>query len=77
MSEPFLSEMSAAELSRIRMALQRKGVSFSGAGAFLAGKLVSNSADRLTLAAILIAHETSSHGISKLVPQATARVGRT
>ena len=43
-------------------ALQRKGVSDPGASQFLAGNPVSDSADRLKLAAILIAHETAQPG---------------
>jgi hypothetical protein len=62
-----------AEFSRVRMALQRKGVSYPGASQFLAGNPVSNSADRLKLAAILIAHETARPGLSPVDPQPMLR----
>jgi len=57
MSEPFLSEIKPAEFIRVRTALQKKGVSSRGITEFLAGKPVSKSADRLKLAAILVAYE--------------------
>ena len=57
MAEPFIAEIKPAEFLRVRAALQKKGVSSRGVTEFLAGRPVSNSADRLKLAAILIAHE--------------------
>jgi len=49
--------MRPAEFSKVRMTLQRKGVSSKGVSEFLAGKPVSNSADRFKLAAILVSYE--------------------
>ncbi len=60
MAEPFLAELKPAEFRRVRVALQKKGVSSRGVTEFLAGKPVSNIADRLKLAAILVAHEKAS-----------------
>jgi hypothetical protein len=60
MSEPYLAEIKPAEFRRIRVSLQRKGVSSKGISDFLAGKPVASNADRLKLAAILIAHEKAT-----------------
>ena len=60
MAEPFLAEIKPAEFRQVRAALQRKGVSSKGITDFLAGRAVTNSADRLKLAAILIAHEKAA-----------------
>lgn len=75
MSPPFLlSEIRPAEFSRVRLALRRKGVSLTGINEFLAGRPVTNSADRLKLAAILIDHETAHPGLSRIPPQPTSQV---
>jgi hypothetical protein len=74
MSEPYISKMKPAEFSRVRMALQRKGVSGPAVSEFLAGNPVSNSSDRLKLAAILIEHETARTGLSPIAPQPTSQV---
>ena len=60
MAEPYLAEVKPAEFLQVRAALQRKRVSSKGITDFLAGRPVTNSADRLKLAAILIAHEKAS-----------------
>jgi hypothetical protein len=60
MAEPFLGEIKPAEFRKVRTALEKKGVSSIGVTEFLAGRPVSNSADRMKLAAILVAHEKAS-----------------
>ena len=57
MSEPFCARLKPAEFNQVKQSLQRKGVSASGVTEFLAGRPVSNNADRLKLAAILVSLE--------------------
>ena len=57
MSEPFIGRLKPAEFNQVKLDLQRKGVTPSGATEFLSSRPVTNNADRLKLAAILISLE--------------------
>jgi len=63
MSEPYIGRLKPAEFNRIKQSLQQKGVTVGGATEFLSGRPVSNNADRLKLAAILISHEGPRPGL--------------